>query len=609
MTSPEKSSNQGQAEFSGAQRYRALGGDTLQTRTEHSRSLEDAEKYRALETLKDLGVLIPLSGLETYHGRAGHPDEEGSWEIDPHFKNGGDDSGNANVNRRPTLYAGREDVARDFAQARVQQKSHALEVGTPEFEAEVHAIELHDTDAVVFNHNFNRENLSQAQLSEYYAALEKLLLPLTEGSPLAFEDRGAWDRLAQFVQSLGARKIISDNDTEWLIAASGMNEETVLQIVGGINAQQLAKSNPGYLVNRLVGSAEDLSHGRVQVDGEWVGAPLNLEYVQKYLHEAHIVGVQQPVYSATLDRYLDIVSFFDLDETKTADMREREREQSWYSYGGLADKFEGMIGREAREANPLMSRLTDAHARPEQLMHDARKVPGYEEVFRGKAGVWEGFTLGEHTETVLRNFEETYADMIPVGLLAPMRLAIMTHDIGKNEAVARLDKFEQSKANTAQAVDFLQKLGVDARHQNVIISMIALGSDLAYLIDVKGVGGNAKKGMFQLAQGTMREFLGREPSQEEMRAFVVMCQVLQRCDGGAYTSMAVTRPEDGGSRYRNSPTFNRSFAQPADLGRRKVHLRNGAQEPARHQLAPSAVERVSRVRMRPRGAAAQSPRI
>jgi hypothetical protein len=85
-------------------------------------------------------------------------------------------------------------------------------------------------------------------------------------------------------------------------------------------------------------------------------------------------------------------------------------------------------------------------AKPRDIMQDAQRVPGYEQIFAGSAGVWEGFTLGEHTETVLRNFDETYADRMPVGLLAPMRLAILTHDIGKNTDVAHLSKREQAKA-------------------------------------------------------------------------------------------------------------------------------------------------------------------
>lgn len=611
MHKPETqpTTDQEREDFARAQAYRTLGSEQLQTRTEHSRSLEDAEKYQALETLKGLGVLIPLSKLETYHGRATHPDEQEPWKVDPAFRNGGDDSGNANVNTRSTLYTGQRRVAERFAQARVNALGRGLTPGSPEYEAEIHRIEVHDSDAMVFNYSFERKDLSPEQDARYLQALRKLLLPATEGSPLAFEDRYAWGQLAPHVQALGERQFIFDEDVEQLINTSGLDREVVLQLAGAINAQQIAQFSPGYLVNRLVSSSKDLSYGRVQLAGEWINVPLNLEYIQKYLHEAHIVGVQQPVYSATLDRNLDIVSFFDLDEVKTQVTKADERAQSWYSYGGLADKFDGLTRKSQRETSPLMSRLTDAHASPEQLMRDARAVPDYEEIFAGSAGVWEGFTLGEHTETVLRNFEETYADIMPVGLLAPMRLALLTHDIGKSEAAARLSKLEQSKLNTTQALDFMNKLGVDTRHQNVIISMIALGSDLAYLIDVKGVGSKAKKAMFQLAQGTLREFFGREPSREEMRAFVVMCRVLQRCDGGAYTSMAVTRPEAGGSYFRNAPSFNGSFAHPVDMGRRKVNLREPHKPPAAQDLSPQSQEQVSRIRMNPKGSAAKPPKL
>jgi hypothetical protein len=90
----------------------------LQTRTEHSRSIEDAEKYRALDTLKEVGLLIPLSKLETFHGRVASADEEAEWSVDPSFANGSNDSGNNNVNSRPTLYSGDKATAQDFADER-----------------------------------------------------------------------------------------------------------------------------------------------------------------------------------------------------------------------------------------------------------------------------------------------------------------------------------------------------------------------------------------------------------------------------------------------------------------------------------------------------------
>jgi hypothetical protein len=89
--------------------------EQLRTRTEHSRSIADAEKFRALDTLKEAGLLIPVSDLETYHGRVGTADEVSEWVVDPSFANGSNDSGNNNINHRPTLYTGEQDVAKDFA--------------------------------------------------------------------------------------------------------------------------------------------------------------------------------------------------------------------------------------------------------------------------------------------------------------------------------------------------------------------------------------------------------------------------------------------------------------------------------------------------------------
>lgn len=80
--------------------------DRLQTRGDHSYSLQDAEKFRAIETLKKARLLIPFTELSTYHGRVAHVSESEPWSIDPTYANGGNDSGNNNLNARSTLYTG-----------------------------------------------------------------------------------------------------------------------------------------------------------------------------------------------------------------------------------------------------------------------------------------------------------------------------------------------------------------------------------------------------------------------------------------------------------------------------------------------------------------------
>lgn len=90
----------------------------MQTRAEHSWSIEDADKYRAIDALNEVGLLVPLLETETFHGRVASLDKETEWVVDPSFVNGSNDSGNNNVNARPTLYSGDKATAQNFADER-----------------------------------------------------------------------------------------------------------------------------------------------------------------------------------------------------------------------------------------------------------------------------------------------------------------------------------------------------------------------------------------------------------------------------------------------------------------------------------------------------------
>jgi hypothetical protein len=79
---------------------------------------EQAEISDAVEVLREIGLLEPVSELDVYHGRVEGLDEAGQWAIDPDFDNAGNNSGNRNVNQRPTLYASGFDEALKFGQQR-----------------------------------------------------------------------------------------------------------------------------------------------------------------------------------------------------------------------------------------------------------------------------------------------------------------------------------------------------------------------------------------------------------------------------------------------------------------------------------------------------------
>lgn len=79
---------------------------------------EQGEISDAIEVLREIGLLEPVAELDVYHGRVESLDEAGKWTIDPNFDNAGNNSGNRNVNQRPTLYASGFDEALKFGQQR-----------------------------------------------------------------------------------------------------------------------------------------------------------------------------------------------------------------------------------------------------------------------------------------------------------------------------------------------------------------------------------------------------------------------------------------------------------------------------------------------------------
>lgn len=660
--------------------------EALQTRTEHSRSLEDAEKYRAIDALKEVGLLVPLTELETFHGRVGTKEEVAEWAVDPSFANGSNDSGNDNVNNRPTLYTGEEQVAKDFAKERAsdiirpaynklfesrvrnytpeerqewlkrenkqvaeRRESEArgervwgrtedytldelegrlfsevryLESQTPKEEqealwksaaeglrAEVHEIVTGDTDATVLDFSFDESKLDDEAKEKYRQALRALIVPITEGSPVSWDARHAVTPFAEVMRK-AKKHLVLQSEVGELAAEAGVDEGVTLQLASAYNSQRIALMKPSYLASQLIKHSKEIITDSLEVDGQRQELPINLEYVQRYLREAHIVGVKQSISSATLNKSITSVSFFDLEKTITDKGLEVERQRAWQRLGSIATALGEVMRPETDQKQVVLRLIEDAHAKPDKLVEAAKLVDGYEDVFNGDAGNWEGFTLAEHTETVLRNFDESYAENLPVELLAPMRLAILAHDAGKPIASARDEKHRQKEYNVTQADDFLGKLGVDERLKDLLLAVIGDGEDLAYQIEVRGAGEPAAMAMRELAVNALQKFYGSEKvTDEQINGFSEMCKMLQICDGGAYTSMAITRREDGKGRHRNAPSFNASFAQPAGFGKRTIRLRGEDDSPASSDLTPQAAENQSRLRISNKGAGRKPPKL
>ena len=652
--------------------------EVLQTRAEHSRSLADAEKYQAFETLQDLGVLIPVASLEPFHGRKGSAKETMPWAVDPMFANGGNDSGNYNVNSRPTLYTAEHQTAKDFAIARAQEDVRSrlhkhlvnrVENYTPEekqawfqrekeelqkrasddsiirrdpgtfrpehlsayrevqrlkhempedekkalwkelqgdLRAEVHKVVSTDPDATVLNFEFDVAKLNEEDTKKYHEALRALVIPMTAGSPVAFEDRGKPLAFADAVRALALDGgVLAIDDLDQLAEKSGLDHELVEQLAGSYNALRFAFLKPTYLASRFLKHRVDIVTDSITRGEERIDIPLNLEYAQRYFKENHIVGVRDPINSATLNRRAISFSLFDLHKMGSEPQIAYQREQMQQHLGSTAESIGKLLLPEVQPSSLFMRYLENPHVRPEELVEAARSVGRFDEVFSMQTGNWEGYTLAEHTATVLRNFDENYADALPVSLLAPMRLAIVAHDLGKPQAALPDAKKSQKQYNEQYAQEFFQELGINEQLSKPLTAMIGDGEDLAYAVHIRGQNAAAFR---DFAKATLVDaFPKTDIIEQDIRGFMTLCSILQLCDGGAYTSMAVTRSLDGSGTYRNAPSFNGSFSRPTDLGQRHIRRRRGDDESAPRDMKPRRAKQESRVRFGGGGAGRKAP--
>ena len=238
----------------------------------------------------------------------------------------------------------------------------------------------------------------------------------------------------------------------------------------------------------------------------------------------------------------------------------------------------------------------DSFATPEQIVGFAKKVPGYKEIFESDSGVWEKFTLQEHTETLLRLMDENYADRMPARLLPLTRLAILVHDIGKTEA-AKLPEYKNAKTreerdiiqsayNESYAMDFLEKAGISPKNQKLVLGLIGQGKEL--LADARIIPGvspeKRKKASAELDAFTLKlaqECLPNGGGKEEAAGLRQLCYIIQMCDSAAYTTIAKTKDAKSGIFYRNSQrsSFNKTFAASVNIfngGGRRMRLASEA---------------------------------
>lgn len=526
-----------------------------------------SELKKAMSILVKHGMFLRVGDIELYHGRVASLGES-EWEVDPSFDNSGNATGNHNVNNISALSTGSKAIAQSFANQRLRKKqaqARYLNEDDSRFRTEVYQIVSSDPDAVILNRKFDSRKLSEEDAKAVKEALSVITkFTVSKLTPVSFEDRDDYAFVAENINSYISnfkKVLLEDVDIknvhqQILETNPYVSYEMIYNIASAFNTRRLLRSEK-YTAS-MVGRCF-LGNGTYGLDQSYEGFPVNMDYISAWLAHNHIVGFLRDVDSATLDETIEVVSLFDLEKVNTCKGVGEKYQKIFEQY----DKINSVIL--SFENNQGLSEFL-REATAEEVM-EKMMTTKYEKLFSLDSGVWEGFSVREHTETTLRVFEDTYEEDLPKQVVPFIKLALIAHDIGKGVQGGSVDK-----NNKRYAERFFQDMGVSEQLKDLLMFTIGdaqkLTSDYYVRKNIKALDKLKVECGSVLAKAT-----GKKPTAEEINGLASICKIIQTCDSGAYTRYGITRDEKTGFYYYNgSDRFTKSFEKPRDISRRKLKL-------------------------------------
>ncbi len=541
-----------------------------------------------------------------YHGRVRLAEESGEWEVDPHFNNAGDATGNRNIYALPTLSTSDQETAELFSSRRMMElRSLRKAEGAT---TEVFRILPYDTHSLVFDDDFD---LSQYDLPEQKLILQSLRA-LTEADdsyalPVDFEHRSVasgvtelWEKYSLGVGTDVSSIVAGGSIIGKLLRKSGRiyslediqqfydaeikgkkidgvrtcDFEFVKKIVSIWNTKTLLLYDTSAIIRKFATTRTDDERDVYKHDD--IEYPINLEYIASFLASNHIIGTEGQASSHTVSKYIESCYFFDLEAVNTADAVARHHGERAQKYGDFIDSLpspaKGTPEWFPKKADGSQESLEEIlQGSPEEIMEKLAYSSEYAEYFRTSDHNWEGFTIGQHTESVLRVLDDSYPDL-PTELKNMMKLAILPHDMDKGHL--RDQGIRTKGRENESAFKFYDLLNIDKKTQQLLKFIICDSQPLTSTFFLHERY-EALDTLTQKSRDLLEKLFGTSQVNDQMvRCLTDMCVIMQTCDSGAYTRYGVTRREDGTYHFNGNDSFTDSFSTPVDPRRRELRFDN-----------------------------------
>mgnify|MGYP002800945100 FL=1 len=174
----------------------------------------------------------------------------------------------------------------------------------------------------------------------------------------------------------------------------------------------------------------------------------------------------------------------------------------------------------------------------EELIEFVGQDEACKQLFDKSAGIWEEWTVGQHTASVIDFFNQYYADSLPDNMHTIMKLAFLVHDIGKG--ATRLGE-NHKEASLRLADKLFDSLNIEnSSLREMIKFVIGEGQEYTTNLLLKNLEDkNIQLRKFDKAcENVVRRVFKDGISRYEIDMLRNMCLILQFCDSGAYTYYA-----------------------------------------------------------------------
>ena len=406
--------------------------------------------------------------------------------------------------------------------------------------------------------------------SEFFSNMVSALLldlsnfSLTQLVPVAFEEREIFSNVFAVLKSESGNSNAGFITHEMCEKVYGKlsrktNKEFVEKIAGSMNARLMLVYAPKTIIENYVTKRQDDSTFKLIDGNDELSMPMNYDFIASWLYTNNIVAVKG--LKNQKDRQLGDI--FVLDKTKVGTIYE------------LKQKYE-LMDKNYHEITSLLKGFVDDDqikeflktATPEEMLDFGKEIGGkYRSLLEGDSGNWEGYSVGEHTEAVIRNFEDAFSNNVPEELYPFMKFMMLTHDLGKSKG-----RYAQKTENAKACKAMCQDLSVDPKIEEII--QFIIGDSQSHTTNYFVMkDANAIKLLRDDCANVLMNVTGKVPSENMVNGLVNICKILQTCDSGSYTAYGVIRDEKTDVYYRGGNySWTRGFKKPTDP-RQKADMR------------------------------------